>query len=222
MTEPRLADALRRLQTDLRLLDVHWALVGGLAVSARAEPRTTRDIDVAIAVANDHEAEGLIRRLRDRGYLDEVVMEHRDTERLSTVRFTHRGGAVDLFFDLLFASSGIEPEVVAGADRLEILPRLVVPVASVGDLLALKVLALRPDRPQERPQDFADIRELLRVASDLDLDRARRALELVAERGYARGKDLQAEIEERLRQFREAHPRDPHLTRRARPGTPSR
>ena len=46
-----LADALIRLDADLRAIRARWALVGGLAVSARAEPRTTRDIDVAIALA---------------------------------------------------------------------------------------------------------------------------------------------------------------------------
>jgi hypothetical protein len=43
---------LRDVVSDLDGLDVGWALVGGLAVSARAEPRTTRDVDVAVAVAN--------------------------------------------------------------------------------------------------------------------------------------------------------------------------
>lgn len=202
MTEPRLAEAFRRLQVDLRALKVRWALVGGLAVSARAEPRTTRDIDVAIAVAGDPQAEDLIHRLRARGYLDEVVMEHRDVGRLSTVRLTRRGGKDDIFFDLLFASSGIEPEVADEAQLLEILPGLFAPVASIGHLLALKVLALRPDRPQERPQDFTDIRELLRVADDSDLRRARAALELISRRGYDRGKNLEAELEKQLTQFR--------------------
>lgn len=203
MMEPRLAEAFRRLQVDFRALRIQWALVGGLAVSARAEPRTTRDIDVAIAVAGDREAEEVIRRLRDRGYLDEVVMEHRDVERLSTVRLTRRGDESGIFFDLLFASSGIEPEVVERADLLEILPDLYAPVAEIGHLLALKVLALRPDRPEERPQDFTDIRELLGVADDSDLRRARAALELISRRGYDRGKALEEELEKQLTHFRQ-------------------
>jgi len=39
------------------------ALVGGLAVSARAEPRLTRDVEVAVAVAGDAEAEPLMQAL---------------------------------------------------------------------------------------------------------------------------------------------------------------
>ena len=44
------------------------ALVGGLAVSARAEPRFTRDVDLAVAVVSDDEAERLVSRLVTRGY----------------------------------------------------------------------------------------------------------------------------------------------------------
>lgn len=42
--------------------------------------------------------------------------------------------------DLLFASSGIEHEIVAAADPLEVLPDLTVPVARTGHLIALKPL----------------------------------------------------------------------------------
>lgn len=207
MIEPRLTAGLRRLQADLSALRIPWALVGGLAVSARAEPRTTRDIDVAIAVADDREAEDVVQRLRGRGYLDEVVMEH-EVGRLATVRLTRRGDPSNIFLDLLFASSGIEPEVVQNAERLEVLPGLYTPVARVSDLLALKVLALRPKRPEERPQDFTDIRELLRVAGEHDLRQARLALELIARRGYDRGKDLEVELEKQIRRFRQGQRAD--------------
>jgi hypothetical protein len=39
--------ALRRIAADLRELGRRFALVGGLAVSARTEPRLTRDADLA-------------------------------------------------------------------------------------------------------------------------------------------------------------------------------
>lgn len=203
MTEPRLAEALIRLGADLQAIRAGWALVGGLAVSARSEPRNTRDIDAAIVVADDREAERVVVLLRHRGYVPDTVLEHTDAGRLSAVRMLPRGDEEGVFVDLLFASSGIEREIVAEADVLEVLPGLFAPVATTGHLLALKVLALRPDRPQERPQDFADIRELLRVADEVELRRARQALTLISRRGFDRGKDLDAEIEEQLRQFRE-------------------
>lgn len=52
-----LAAALRRAATILRDERLGWAVVGGLLVSVRCEPRTTRDIDVAVAVPADEEIE---------------------------------------------------------------------------------------------------------------------------------------------------------------------
>jgi hypothetical protein len=49
--------ALRRITADLASRGQGWALVGGFAVSARAEPRFTRDVDVAVAVPDDGAAE---------------------------------------------------------------------------------------------------------------------------------------------------------------------
>lgn len=51
--------ALRRLDGDLDRVGVRWALIGGLAVSVRAEPRFTRDVDVAVAIDSDVEAEAV-------------------------------------------------------------------------------------------------------------------------------------------------------------------
>jgi predicted nucleotidyltransferase len=201
MIETRIKDSLVRLDADLRDLAVSWALVGGLAVSVRAEPRMTRDIDIAVVVRNDSEAEELVRRLMNRGYVIHALVEHEEAARLATVRLLRRGDEEGIVIDLLLASSGIEAEVVAAADLVDVLPDVAVPLATTGHLLALKVLALRPDRVHERPQDFIDIRELLRVAGEADLTIAGRALELISERGYHRGKDLKAELEEQRKHF---------------------
>jgi hypothetical protein len=160
-------------------------LVGGWAVSLRAEPRTTRDLDVTIAVSNDPEAERIAVELRNRGYrfLPESVIEQTAVGRLATVRTLSPATEEGVVVDLLFASSGIEPEIVAAASRLEILPGFFVPVAEIGHLLALKVLA-------GRPQDLADIQSLLQYAEARDRKIARDSLELISRRGYDRGKDL--------------------------------
>lgn len=204
MTDPRLTEALVKVETDLRELGVPWALVGGLAVSAWTEPRTTRDVDVALAVEEDPEAEDLVREMTARGYKLLESLEHKDAHRLSTVRLGMAGKHEGVIADLLFASSGIERELVEAAVPFKVLPDFSVPLARIGHLLALKVLALRPDRPQERPQDLADIRELLKVADDQELRRAREALELISRRPYDRGKDLLAEFESQLQQFRDS------------------
>ena len=49
--------ALQRIFAELADASVAGALIGGLAVSARAEPRTTRDVDVAISADGDAAAD---------------------------------------------------------------------------------------------------------------------------------------------------------------------
>lgn len=55
--------------------------------------------------------------------------------------------------DLLFASSGIEPEVTRAAELTEVVPGPSFPIATTGHLIALKLLA-RDD--QSRRKDMAD------------------------------------------------------------------
>lgn len=88
--------------------------------------------------------------------------------------------------DLLFASSGVESEIVAGALFLEVVPNLTLPVAQIGDLIVLKNLASSVDRPQ----DQLDLNSLLKVASNGDLARARWLAELIMQRGTNRERDL--------------------------------
>lgn len=183
--------SLRRCLEDLRTLDCRFALVGGLAVSARAEPRLTRDADLVVAVTDDAEAEALLARLRLSGYSVEALVEQTATGRLATARLVHERASI--VTDLLFASSGIEREIVDEAEELTVLPDLVVPTASLGHLVALKLLA-RDDR--NRPADADDLAALAALATDADWVSAERAVELIVERGYARGRDLDAALAE--------------------------
>ena len=191
MTE--LEGALRRICGDLRQTTHPFALVGGLAVSVRTEPRFTRDADIAVAVASDVEAEALIRALLAVGYHLQATVEQEALGRLATARLTPSSTGSGPVIDLLFASSGIESELVSAADELEVLPRLRVGVATVAHLIAVKVLA-RDDL--SRPQDIGDLRALLGVASPEEIEQATRALELIRNRGYHRGRDLLREFAE--------------------------
>ena len=117
----RLESALRALAGELSRLQRGIALVGGLAVSARAEPRLTRDVDLAVAVVDDADAETLIRQLAAAGYSAVAVVEQETVKRLASVRLaTAAEGPSGIVADVLFASSGIEPEVVAAAEPVEV------------------------------------------------------------------------------------------------------
>jgi len=188
----QLEHTLRQAAEDLTAFEVRFALIGGLAVSIRSEPRFTRDADLAVAVRSDDEAEYVIRQMRGRGYEVHALVEHEVAPRLATVRLSRGNSLQAPVVDLLFASSGIETEIVAEAERLEVLPGLMMSVAQVGHLLVLKLLSQDDD---QRPQDSVDLRALLLVASSRERERMRGAATLITERGYNRGRDLAGAIE---------------------------
>jgi hypothetical protein len=191
---------LRPLARRLDSAGVRWATVGGLAVSIRTEPRFTRDLDLVVAVAGDVEAERITRELGVAGYEIVALIEQTAMGRLATARLGSSDVVGDeAVVDLLFASSGIEAEIVDAAERLEILAGLIAPVATTGHLIALKLLS-RDD--ETRPQDVGDLRALLAVASQDDLDQARRAVELITRRGYGRDRSLTADLEAAVARFR--------------------
>ena len=190
----RVQSALGRICADLSRFRREHALVGGLAVSVRTEPRFTRDADLAVSVADDSQAEALVRELQVLGYGVAAIVEQEATRRLATVRLIPPGERErGVVVDLLFASSGIEPEIVAGAQIVEVMPGLSVPVARTGHLIALKILARDDER---RPQDHVDLVALRARADEATWDLARGALTLVTERGFNRGRNLLAALDQ--------------------------
>lgn len=179
---------LRRLVRDLDSLDLRWALIGGLAVSARAEPRFTRDVDVCVVAADDRAAEHVVMGLGGLGYTVLSLVEQEYRDRLATVRLAPsiESGVV---VDLLFASSGVEPEIAEAADRIELLPGLAAPVARAGHLAALKLLSREPSRPQ----DAADLMALRAVLTASDEADVVSLAQLITQRGFHRERDLNAE-----------------------------
>jgi predicted nucleotidyltransferase len=190
MSETRLHTVLQRIASDLAASRAPYALVGGLAVSSRTEPRFTRDLDLAVAVKSDSDAEGLIRFLKARGYRIDTLVEQEAVDRLATVRLIPSGEPT-VVVDLLFASSGIEPEIVAAAEPVEIIEGVVVRIATIAHLIATKVLSRDDNR---RPQDRMDLVGLLKAAGESDIIAARDALNTIQERGFNRGKDLPLEL----------------------------
>lgn len=169
-------------------------MVGGLAASARGEARFTRDIDIVVAVSTDEEAEALVFELTQRGYLVLATIEQDATHRLATARLQHHSGVV---CDLIFATCGIEREIVDSAQGLELFDAKLVPTATAEALVAMKVLSAT----DQRPRDLGDIQAILRASSDLDQALVLTLLEAIGSRGFARGQDLiekWAEIRSRL------------------------
>lgn len=175
----------------VRPAEVPSAVVGGIAVSVRTEPRFTRDLDLAVAVANDDEAANYVFRIRQHGYEIVSALEQTTQHRLSTIRLRREGRGP--IVDLLFAACGIETEIVQAAEPIEIAAGLVAEVAQVGHLIAMKLVSRDPKR---RPRDQQDLVDLANVADDREWQRAEAAIELIRQRGFSRGRDLRAGLAE--------------------------
>lgn len=187
MVEPAPELALAAICDELARRKRRFALVGGLAVSVRAEVRFTRDVDIVVLVAGDAEAEGLIYELRSADYLPVASVEHEARHRLSTIRLMSPSRVK---VDLLFASSGIEKEIVERATPVDLGTAGAVPVANAEELLAMKILSMTDARLQDR----IDAQRLLQFTPALNLVRVRDLLALITERGYAREQDLPAKL----------------------------
>jgi len=129
-----------------------------------------------------------------------ATVEQVAIHRLATARLAPMGEQPEgLMLDLLFASSGIELEVCAEAELIEVFPSVSVPVARLHHLIVLKALS-RDDR--SRPQDVADLRQLIMVAEPGDLEAACHAARLIEARGFNRSRNLTEAILTSWRDFR--------------------
>lgn len=81
-------------------------------------------------VPHDGEAEALVHELQIEGYAVVAIVEQEATSRLVTVRLQPPGESESgVVLDLLFASFGIEREVVDAPEVVQVLSGLEVPVA---------------------------------------------------------------------------------------------
>lgn len=182
----RLHAALCEFNLAARQLGIHWALIGGLAVSLRTEPRTTTSVDALVAVKNPDEFDRLADRLHTVGSVGVCHWESLDTGRVSLIRSHFLGSARGVKLNLLAVWGGIGQRIVAASTPLD--AGVIVPVASLGHLLALKTLA-------GRDQDLRDFPPLLSSAKTSNVNLAREALADMR----IPGRDLLAEFEEHLK-----------------------
>ena len=187
----RLLDALRVVAEALRELGWPFALVGGLAVSVRTEPRFTRDIDLVVALPDDTAAEALIADLSARGFHLQLSLEQRALHRLAAVRLSPPNEPAEgIVVDLLFASCGIEADVCAAADEIEIAAGLSIPVATNGHLVVMKLLSRSP----RRPQDDGDLGALVPVLDETERRRAVAAADRIERLGANRGRPMRRDL----------------------------
>lgn len=180
-------DVFEYVKMTLAELELSWALIGGLAISAQTDPRFTEDIDVNLFLPTDDDVEQFIFTLQRKGWIAETILEQTyfENDIIATVRFLTPKSSV-VHVDILFASSGIEKEIIEHAEIIEIFQGIEIPIAQIGHLLALKILSEGP----ERPRDTQDIKNLISYANQNDIQLAKESCQLISTRGFHRERNL--------------------------------
>ena len=161
---------------------VPYALIGGLAVSLRGQPRVTVDVDMVID-ADVERAMSLAADLKDTKF-GPLFNDVADViQKAFILPLRHR--TTNVTVDLAIGLSGFEQKVIARAEEIQ-LAGTMVSVATAEDLVILKVLA-------GRPQDDQDLRGLIVAQGDrLDWNYC---VKTAAELGEALGQDLAGRLD---------------------------
>jgi hypothetical protein len=142
----RLAEAMKQAGAILRDADVPFALAGGLACWARGGPATDHDVDFLI---KPEDAEAAVSALQKAGMRPERPPED------WLLKAYHE----DTLVDLIFCPSGgpVTDEMLDRAEEREVMA-MRLPVSSLEDVLATKLLALTEQEP-----DYGSVLEIART-----------------------------------------------------------
>lgn len=137
-------DSLQQTLSDLVIVlqrhQIPFALIGGLAVSIRGEPRFTADVDVVIGV-------DLPSAIRWLGVLQESTFRPLVSDAVELMRSVYllplRHTVTNVKVDVAIGVSGFERQIIARSTKVRV-SDLLVPVATAEDLILMKLLAARP------------------------------------------------------------------------------
>lgn len=164
-----LEQALDEVARALENCRLPYMLIGGLAVASTGEARATLDVDISCWVDPQRMREAtecLCRQLRAIPADPHAFVEKRRVLPVMT--------SIQIRADIIYASLAVEQEAIRRAVITPLAGRLI-PVASVEDLLLMKLIS-------ERQKDLSDARALLRrFKKSLDLAYLMPKLEELAE-----------------------------------------
>jgi hypothetical protein len=140
--------------------NVPFALIGGIAVAVRGEPRFTADIDAVLGIELDR-ALKLLESLKDSDFQALFSDAAEVVKRSFILPLKHRSTKIKV--DLAIGLSGFERQLISRATLVDF-GFLALPVATAEDLLLMKLLA-------GRPRDTDDAHRLVaRQGKSLDWD----------------------------------------------------
>lgn len=140
-----------------------YVLIGGLAVSARARPRATKDIDFLIAAEKKFYEETLPIIVSAQKCTMKVFTSNQLDPLHGLVRIYDSTGQE--LVDLIPVFWNWQNEIIGHAENIEVFGRSV-PVARIEDIIVLKLKA-------GGPQDMLDVEELFKAAKATHLNKKR-------------------------------------------------
>lgn len=166
-----IAEVLAALAACFHSLGVRWYLFGAQAAIHHGVARLTADVDVTI-LPEPHSTPELVSALQANGFRLRVTGTDDFVARTRVLPFVHT--ATRLPVDVVLGGPGIEELFLQRAATRDI-EGVEVPVATVEDMVTMKILA-------GRPKDLADAEGMIRARSDeIDLGHVRRTLQLLEE-----------------------------------------
>lgn len=131
-----LEEALDEIATALDRLAIPYMLIGGLAVSAWGEPRSTLDVDVTILAPEE-----LPQTVAELCRVFKAAVSRPD-DFVGSTRVLPLLSAQGIRIDALFAAFPFEREMIDRAQARPVGSRSI-PIATVADLILLKVISPR-------------------------------------------------------------------------------
>ena len=166
-----IGEVLAALGTCFDSLGVRWYLFGAQAAIFHGVARLTADVDVTV-LPELHSTGRLASVMEANGFRLRVTATDDFVARTRVLPFVH--SATRLPVDVVLAGPGIEEQFLDRAE-FHVLEGVRVPIATVEDLVTMKILA-------GRPKDLDDAKGMLRARSEeIDLDHVRRMLQLLEE-----------------------------------------
>jgi len=158
MSGKSLINSLKKLVRKLRRNDIDYVLVGGLAVSAVSEPRSTVDIDLLVGVC-ENEIGGFITMLEGWRLFVHVNREPLIFRNVKFIRGV-LNSSPEIIVDFLIADDDFKKNALKRGEEIE-MGDFEVEVAAPEDLIILKLLSMRE-------HDILDIKSIISHQKKLD------------------------------------------------------
>ena len=165
-----LSGCLAAVQRLIEALGNRGVVIGGVAVTFLARPRTTLDVDVMFLVELS-ELPQMIAVAAQNGLVPRIANADQFAQRSRVLLLRHEPTGVDV--DIALGLLPFEVEVVERSTRY-VGDGFAVPIPTPEDLIILKAIA-------HRPIDLADIRAVIDANPDLDRSRIEQRVKAFAE-----------------------------------------